>query len=129
MTLRDAELNYSVTDKEALAVVKVLKNYEDMLQGAKVTIITDHKPLIPLFQAAYEALSACLRHWALAITVFDFDIKYEPGATHFLLDYLSRVRHDDPACGKYEPEVGCELFNMALEGEELATILQEQLRD
>ena len=51
-TLRDAELNYMVTEKEALAVVKVLKNYEDILQGAKVTIITDHKPLIPLLQAA-----------------------------------------------------------------------------
>ena len=36
-----AELNYTVTEKEALAVVKALKNYEDILQGAKVTVITD----------------------------------------------------------------------------------------
>ena len=89
-TLRDAELNYTVTEKEALAVVKPLKNYEDMLQGAKVTIVTDHKLLIPLLQAAYKAPSARLTRWALAITDFDFDIKCEPGATHFLPDYLSR---------------------------------------
>ena len=75
-TLRDAELNYTVTEKEALAVVKALKNYEDMLQGAKVTVITDHKPLLPLLQAAYKAPSARLRRWALAITDFDFDIRY-----------------------------------------------------
>ena len=40
-TLRDADLNYTVTGKEALAVVTALKNYEDMLQGAKVTVTTD----------------------------------------------------------------------------------------
>ena len=37
-------------------------------------------------QAAYKAPSARLRRWALAITDFNFDIKYEPGATHFLPD-------------------------------------------
>ena len=130
-TLRDAELNYTVTEKEALAAVKALKNYDDMLQGAKVTRVTHHKPLIPLLQAAYKAPSALLRRWALAITDFDFDIKYEPGATHFLPDYLSRVHHDNHDCGEYEPEVGCELFSLNLEEEELsfATIMQEQLRD
>ena len=64
-TLRDAELNYTVTEKEALAVIKYLKEYEDMLQGAKVTIVTDHKPLIPLLQSAYKAPSARLKRWAL----------------------------------------------------------------
>ena len=130
-TQQDAELNYTVTEKEALAVVKALKNYEDMLQGAKVMVLTDHKPLLPLLQAAYKAPSARLRRWALAITDFDFDIKYEPGATHFLPDYLSRVHHDDTYQGEYEPEVGSELF--AISGDEtelaIATIMREQLRD
>ena len=39
-------------------MVKALKNYEDMLQGAKVTVITDHKPFLALLQAAYKAASA-----------------------------------------------------------------------
>ena len=130
-TLRDAELNYTNTEKEALAVVKTLKNYKDMLQGAKVTVITDHKPLLPLLQAAYKAPSAQLKRWALAITDFDFHIKYESGATHFLPDYLSRVHHDDTHKGEYEPDVGCELFAISTEEEELtmAVIMQEQLRD
>ena len=113
-TLRYAELNYTVTEKEALAVIKCLKEYEDMLQGAKVTIVTDHKPLIPLLQSAYKAPSARLKRWALALTDFDYEIQYEPGATHFLPDFLSRVQsviHEDP---EYEPEVGCELFAMEL---------------
>ena len=130
-TLRDAELNYTVTEKEALAVVKSLKNYEDMLHGAKVTIVTDHKPLLPLLQAAYKAPSARLRRWALAISDFDFEIQYEPGATHFLPDYLSRVHHDSPREGEWEPEVGCELFRLESETNELtlSSIIGEQLKD
>ena len=53
-TLKDAELNYTVTEKEALAVIRCPKEYEDMLQGAKVTIVTDHRPLIPLLQNTYK---------------------------------------------------------------------------
>ena len=67
----------------------------------------------------------------MALTDFDYEIKYEPGATHFLPDYLSQVQtveHDDP---EYEPEVGCELFEMELSQGELTTsqIIVEQNRD
>ena len=102
-----------------------------MHQGAKVTIVTDHKPLIPLLQSAYKAPSVRLKRWALALTDFDYEIKYEPGAMHFLPDYLSHVQtvaYNDP---EYEPEVGCELFEMELSQDELTTsqILVEQNRD
>ena len=77
-----------------------------MLQGAKITIVTDHKPLIPLLQSAYKAPSSRLRRWALALSDFDFEITYEPGATHFLPDYLSRVHHDHVPGEEFEPAVG-----------------------
>ena len=130
-TLKDAELNYSVTEKEALAVIKSVKNYADMLHGAKITIVTDHKPLIPLLQNAYKAPSARLRRWALALSDLDFDITYEPGATHFLPDYLSRVHHDHVPGEEFEPAVGCELFEADLQSSELtvAMIINAQLQD
>ena len=124
-TLKDAELNYSVTEKEALAVIKSIKNYADMLQGAKITIVTDHKPLVPLLQSAYKAPSVRLRRWALALSDFDFEITYEPGATHFLPDYLSRVHHDHVPGEEYEPAVGCELFEADIQNDEL-TVAQLQ---
>ena len=107
-TLKDAELNYTVTEKEALAVIRCLKEYEDMLQGAKVTIVTDQRPLIPLLQNAYKAPSARLKRWALALTDFDYQIKYEPGVTHFLPDYLSRVQTVVQDESEFELEVGCD---------------------
>ena len=75
MTLKDAELNYTETEKEALAVIRCLKEHEDMLQRAKVTIVTDHRPLIPLLQNAYKAPSTRLKRWALALTDFDYEIR------------------------------------------------------
>ena len=92
-----------------------------MLQGAKVTIVADHRPLL---QNAYKAPSARLKRWALALNDFDYEIKYEQGATHFLPDYLSRVQ-------TVVPEVGCELFEMELSRGELTTshIIVEQNRD
>ena len=130
-TLRDAELNYTVTEKEALAVVKGLKHHEDMLQGARVTIITDHKPLIPLLQQAHKAPSVRLRRWALALTNFDFDIKYEPGATHFLPDYLSRLTGHASEDAEFEPTVGCELLavEVALEELDFSMFMVEQGKD
>ena len=127
-TLRDAELNYTVTEKEALAVVKGLKHHEDIQQGAKVTIITDHKPLIPLLQQAHKAPSIRLRRWALALTNFDFDIKYEPDATHFLPDYLSRLDGHASGDAEFEPTVGCELLvtETALEELFFSTFMVEQ---
>ena len=129
-TLKDAELNYTVTEKEALAVIRCLKEHEDMLQGAEVTIVTDHRPLI-LLQNAYKAPSARLKRWALALTDFDYEIKYEPGSMHFLPDYLSRVQTVVQNEPEFEPEVGCELFEMELSRGELTTshIIVEQNRD
>ena len=120
-----------MTEKEALAVVKGLKHHEDMLQGAKVTIVTDHKPLIPLLQQAHKAPSTRLRRWALALTNFDFDIRYELGAMHFLPDYLSRLDGHTSGDGEFEPTVGCELLvtETALEELDFSTFMVEPGKD
>ena len=74
--------------------VEVMKDLTIIPRQTKKKTIS--KPIIvklriPLLKAAYTALSVCLRRWALAITNFDFDLKYEDGATHFLPDYLWRI--------------------------------------
>ena len=65
------------------------------------------------------------------LTDFDYEIKYEPGATHFLPDYLSRVQTVVQDESEFEPDVGCELFEMELSGGQLTTshIIVEQNRD
>ncbi|CAG2201443.1 unnamed protein product [Mytilus edulis] len=48
-TLTSAEKNYSVLEKESLAIIFGIKKFHQYLYGHPVTIITDHKPLIGLF--------------------------------------------------------------------------------
>ena len=48
-TLVDAETRYSQLDKEGLAIIFAIKKYHQYIFGRKVTIITDHKPLLGLF--------------------------------------------------------------------------------
>jgi hypothetical protein len=45
-TLRDAELDYPVHEKELLAVIRVIKKWKYNLIGAPFFVYTDHKTLL-----------------------------------------------------------------------------------
>ena len=45
MTLNDAQLNYSTTEKEILAVVFVLEKFRSYLFGCKIIVFADHAAL------------------------------------------------------------------------------------
>ncbi len=47
--MNQAERNYSQLDKEGLAVMFGLQRFHKYLYGRKFTIVTDHKPLLSLF--------------------------------------------------------------------------------
>ena len=136
-TFGSAERNYTITEREGLAVVKTLKTHESMLSGAKITIMTDHQPLIPLLQQAHKAPSKRLKRWALALTDFDYEIRYIPGKKHHLPDFLSRVvmrdteERDSEDESEFEPEVGCELLELNVIHDELTAeeFRKEQWKD
>lgn len=44
-TLNDAQLNYSTTEKELLAIVFALNKFHSYLIGTKVIVYTDHASL------------------------------------------------------------------------------------
>ena len=49
-TLKDAEKNYSTTDKEGLAHVETLQRFRKFLHGKAFTAYTDHQPLVTMFK-------------------------------------------------------------------------------
>ncbi|KFD60559.1 hypothetical protein M514_27263 [Trichuris suis] len=89
--LRPAERNYSVIEKECLAIVFAVKQFRHYLLGSRFTIHTDHRPLQWLQEQKMEGKIA---RWALALQEFDFSVSYCPAKAN-KADPISRRLETD----------------------------------
>ncbi|XP_050113864.1 uncharacterized protein LOC126592166 [Malus sylvestris] len=92
-TLNDAQLNYSTTEKELLAVVFALDKFRSYLLGTKVIIYTDHAALKYLLTKK-EAKPRLIR-WMLLLQEFDIEIQDKKGSENVVADHLSRLVHEE----------------------------------
>ena len=91
--LRPAERNYSQLHREALAVILGVTKFKQYLLGRHFTLMTDHKPLVSLFdpkQSVPQLRSARDKRWALLLAAYDYDIMHIPGKENCAADFLSR---------------------------------------
>ena len=86
--LRPAEVRYSTTDREALSVVLACRKFYHYLWGVKVTIRTDHQPLVSVFKQRTK--SPRMNRWILEMRDFQYKIEYKLGAKNVVADQLSR---------------------------------------
>ena len=90
-TLNTAEVNYSTTEKECLAIVWAIHKFRHYLIGAHFLLETDHKPLEWLEATkASKSRSQRLERWSLELRVFQFSINHRRGAENQHADALSR---------------------------------------
>ena len=92
-TLNDAQLNYSTTEKELLAVVFALDKFRSYLLGTKVIVYSDHAALTYLLTKK-EAKPRLIR-WMLLLQEFDIEIRYKKGSKNVVADHLSRLVHNE----------------------------------
>ena len=85
--MTSAERNYTISELECLAVVKAVDHFAIHLIGCKFTVLTDHLALLALQEST--RLTGRLMRWALALQVFQFELKYRPGILHQNADGLS----------------------------------------
>ncbi len=103
-TLNPAERNYSVCEREALAVVFSLKKFRDYLLGAtEFKLSTDHAALQHAFNK--KDVSGKLVRWLDLIAEYEFKITYRSGASNSAADYLSQIEEglSTPPGGDLEP--------------------------
>ena len=93
-SLNKAERNYSQTEKEALALVFALKKFHHYLWGHKFSLITDHKPLLGLFnpnKPIPEMASGRIQRWSLMLQAYSFELFHRSGKSLGTADALSHL--------------------------------------
>jgi hypothetical protein len=91
-TMNDAQLNYSTTENELLAVVFALDKFRSYLLGSKVLVYSDHNALKYLLSKK-DANSPLIR-WILLLQEFDIEIRDKKGSKNVVADHLSRLTVD-----------------------------------
>ncbi|XP_061714623.1 uncharacterized protein K02A2.6-like [Cydia pomonella] len=107
-TLQPHERRYGQIDKEALAIMFGLTKYHQFLAGRKFCIITDHKPLVGLFNPEKpipDQISPRMLRWSLKLNGYSYSIKYRPGKLIGNADALSRWT--EPETSSVNPNVDC----------------------
>nr|GFD31209.1 integrase, catalytic core [Tanacetum cinerariifolium] len=70
--MNDAEINYTTTEKEMLAVVYAFEKFRSYLIMNKSIVHTDHSALKYLFSK--KDAKARLLRWVLLLQEFDFEV-------------------------------------------------------
>ena len=94
-TLSRSEARYSQIEKEALSIIFGLKKFHQYVYGRKFSLVTDHKPLLTIFNPHKGINSTAanrIQRWALLLAGYDYDINYNftrhpklmPMQIHFL---------------------------------------------
>ena len=91
-TLSNAERNYSVSEKECLAVVWALTILRPYLERTRFEVHTDHQPLVWLLSLPDNITNARLMRWRLRLSEFDFKPVYKKGTSNNIADALSRLQ-------------------------------------
>lgn len=86
--LSKSEMNYSITEKECLALIWGLQKFRGFVWGCKIIIITDHEALCWL--RTKKELAGRLARWSLCLLEYDVEIRYRNGKLHTNADCLSR---------------------------------------
>ncbi|GKD79595.1 reverse transcriptase domain-containing protein, partial [Tanacetum coccineum] len=90
-TLSDAQTNYTVTEKELLAVVYAFEKFQSYLVLSKTIVYTDHSELKYPFNKQ-DAKPRLIR-WVLLLQEFTIEIRDKKGAENLAADHLSRLEN------------------------------------
>ena len=80
----------STIEREAYAALVALRKYRNWIFGSRVTVHSDHNPLLCITESAPK--SAKLMRWSLSLAEFEVTFKYRAGKSNVAADFLSRLK-------------------------------------
>jgi hypothetical protein len=131
-SLSRAERSYTVTEREALAIVEGFRHYHSYVATAQVQVITDHAALKWLF--SQKVSTGRIARWVMRLQQYSYNVVHRKGSQNTNADALSRLPNWE-SIGDAEDQVA----SMVLSGEatsnwaypvlSLDLIRQEQQKD
>lgn len=91
--LSTAQRNYSVTERECLAVIEAIKKFRCYLELQEFEVITDYSSLLWLMRQT--DLNGRLARWAFKLQPYRFTISHRKGKDHVVPDALSGIPTDE----------------------------------
>jgi hypothetical protein len=88
-----AEINYTTTEREGLAMVYALQKFCQYSLGGHFKMFTDHSALKYLVNK--PVLGGRICRWLLQLQEYDFEIIVKPGIMNKGLDHWSRLEHQE----------------------------------
>ena len=86
------EMNYTVGEKEGLAVIYSVSKFNRYLYNNKFVLHTDHKGLSTLSKGS--SVNSRIQRWQMYMNQYTFTVNYIPGDQNVFADYLSRLWSD-----------------------------------
>jgi hypothetical protein len=87
--LAASQINWSVIEKEAFAVVASLKKFDNIVFASCIVVFSDHNPLTYLVDQVTR--SAKLSRWSLALQQYNIVFRYSAGMHNVAADFFSRL--------------------------------------
>nr|GEX93835.1 reverse transcriptase domain-containing protein [Tanacetum cinerariifolium] len=109
-TMTEAESNYTMTEKEMLAVVYAFEKFRSYLIMNKSIVYTDYSALKYLF--AKKDSKARLLRWVLLLQEFTFKVIDTKGAENLAADHLSQL--ENPHQNVLDPKEINESFSLEI---------------
>ena len=86
------ESKFSISEKEAYAIVRSVEKLASYLLGVSFIVETDHKALIGLFSNGRSKIASNrIIRWRLRLSRFTFTLKFREGAENYSADTISRL--------------------------------------
>lgn len=104
--LSPTEKRYGITEKEMLAVLWGVTNFDYELRGRKFHLVSDHKALKYIWETG-ESNNSRINRWLVKLQEYNFTIEYRKDELMDSADALSRLYEKD----KVEQETGAEENN------------------
>ena len=116
-----AERNYSTIEREALAIVKAVKEFYPYLYGHEFVLQTEHQPLVHEHLNNLRDVGGRITRWSMFLQQFSFTVTHKAGRLNANTDGLSRT----PSSATVAPQLAAAITEATVESSDNFAIIRE----